>query len=160
VGGADSVWAQIKAKVKPDAIQLLRRFMMDERQYNDLLDGDLELQDEDYALSLLSAADFANMIPPGTIIASPGKGLPLPIMLNLGGTMALEQMINRRLRNELAGSDAQVSVDLTKSDKFSKWCNSQRDYYRKLLMEYKMFVNLNRGSTILPSAYFYDFLVA
>lgn len=161
VNAGDSFMFDVMSKVRPDAIQMLRRHCMDLPQYNDLLENTNELEDFDYAVALIGASEFANSVPPPSRNASAAFrfGLPIHMMLGLGMVMAMAPMVNRRMRNELPGSDTGTAINITKANEYRAWMAAERDFWRKQLIDYKVMLNVSRPGTLLPSAYFYNFLV-
>lgn len=158
VRAMDSVQAKLRASVMADAIELVRDYIGDQPEHNELRDKKTELEDYEIALSILAAADFFNSVPPPTPMAAPGRGIPLHMFLALSSFTALEMMIMRRKRNEVASVDNNVAVDVTKSKDWDQFLRNQRAEYRKMVQDYKYMYNRRGSATILPSVYLYNFL--
>lgn len=156
--GTDSYQAKLRAAVLPDAIQLVRTYLGDMETINELLDGKKELEDHEIALSILAAADFFNSVPPPVPTVVPGRGMPLHMFLALSSFTALEMMIMRRRRNEMASVDNNVAVDVTKSKDWDAFLRNQRAEYRKMIGDYKYMYNRRQPAMLLPSVYLYNFL--
>lgn len=162
IGGGDgsNLLAEIKNKITPQGIAWLRQYMGDTPEFNDLREGVNELKDEDLAMSLLSGADFINSIPPLLQIAVAGPRSPNTHLLPVSSFIAMEMMVHRRLRMELASSDSTVSTDRQKADKWLALLEKQRVFYHELIRRYKIAINAGRSGTFLPSGYFFDPFVA
>lgn len=154
------ILARIKTTVKPDMVNLLRLYVQDMPEKNDLTDNEQEYTDLEVRLAILKSFDEINSIAPINIqLAVPGRAIPLDFFLNFGAIALLEMSIHRRLRNEVSYSDSGVSIDSTKFEKYLGLMERIRGFYTPKVAKYKMSVNMAAVSGLQPSGYLYEYLV-